>query len=108
MSDYFESFIQLIEQQPELFTEEDREYLRQQEWSKDKDDIENEIMEWAKPKLPIYTALTDLSIRDRLPGDGKAPPKKESEYQPLLQNTIHRCFPKPENQSKSSAKPKAK
>ncbi len=51
--------------------------------------------------------------RPRLPGDGKAPPRKEpprgeSEYQPLLQNTIHRCLPKPENQSESSAKPKAK
>ncbi|MDJ0574976.1 MAG: hypothetical protein QNJ65_07395 [Xenococcaceae cyanobacterium MO_234.B1] len=62
MYDYFESFIQLIEQQPELFTEEDREYLRQQEWSKDKDDIENEIMEWAKPRAAIYTALTNLSL----------------------------------------------
>ena len=108
MSDYFESFIELIDRQPELFTEEDRQDLRQQKWSKDKDEIENEIIEWAKPRASIYQALTDLSIRKRLPGEGKTPPRKESEYQPLLQNTIHRCFPKPENQSKSSTRAKAK
>ena len=108
MSDYFESFIELIEEQPQLFTEEDRQDLCQQRWSNDKDEIEDKIIEWAKPRARIYTALTNLSIKKRLPGDGKTPPRKESEYQPLLQNTIHRCFPKPENQSKSSTKAQAK
>ena len=108
MSDYFESFIELIERQPELFTEEDRQDLRQQKWSKDKDEIENEIIIWAKPRASIYQALTDLSLGKRLPGEGKTPPGDESGYQPLLQNTIHRCFPKPENQSKSSTKAQAK
>ena len=108
MSDYFESFIKLIERQPELFTEEDRQDLRQKKWSSDKDEIEDEIIEWAKPRASIYRALTDLSIRKRLPGEGKTPPRKESEYQPLLENTIHRCLSKSENQSQSSTKAQAK
>ncbi len=108
MSDYFESFIKLIERQPELFTEEDRQDLRQKKWSSDKDEIEDEIIEWAKPRASIYRALTDLSIRKRLPGEGKTPPRKESEYQPLLENTIHRCLSKPDNQSQSSTKAQAK
>ncbi len=108
MSDYFESFIKLIDRQPELFTEEDRQDLRQQKWSKDKDEIENEIVKWAEARESIYPELIKLSIGKRLPGEGKTPPRKESEYQPLLQNTIHRCFPKPENQSKSSTKAQAK
>ena len=108
MSDYFESFIKLIERQPELFTEEDRQDLRQKKWSSDKDEIEDEIIEWAKPRASIYRALTDLSIRKRLPGEGKTPPRKESEYQPLLENTIHRCLSKSDNQSQSSTKAQAK
>ncbi|MDJ0535451.1 MAG: hypothetical protein QNJ70_23690 [Xenococcaceae cyanobacterium MO_207.B15] len=108
MSDYFESFIQLIERQPELFTEEDRQDLCHMRWSNDKDEIENEIIEWAKPRASIYGALTNLSIKKRLHGEGKIPPRKESEYQPLLENTIHRCLSKPDNQSKSSTRAKAK
>ncbi len=108
MSDYFESFIKLIDRQPELFTEEDRQDLHQQKWSSDKDEIEDEIMEWAKTRASIYQALKDLSTQTRLAGDGQTPPRKESEYQPLLQNKIHRCFPKPDNQSKSSTKAQAK
>ncbi len=85
-------------------SQEDRQDLRQQKWSSDKDEIEDEIMEWAKTRASIYQALTDLSTKKRLPGDGKTPPRKESEYQPLLQNTIHRCLSKPDNQSQSSTR----
>ena len=109
MSDYFESFIELIDRQPELFTEEDRQDLRQQKWSQDKDEIENEIMEWAKPRDSIYGTLTDLYIsKNRLPGEGKTLPRKESEYQPLLEDTIHRCLSKPDKQSQSSTRAEAK
>ncbi len=108
MSDYFESFINLIERQPELFTEEDSQDLRQKKWSSDKDEIEDEIMEWAKTRASIYQALKDLSTQTRLAGDGKTPPRKESEYQPLLENTIHRCLSKSDNQSQSSTKAQAK
>lgn len=113
MSDYFESFIELIEGQPELFTEEERQDLCQKKWSSDKDEIEDEIIAWAKPRASIYRALTDLYIsKKRLPGEGKTPPRKESrkesEYQPLLENTILRCLSKPDKQSQSSTRAEAK
>lgn len=106
MVNYFQSFIQLIEERSDLFTEEDRNSLRQQQWSNDRDDMEDEIVTWAKPRTSIYQALTDFANHSsRLPGDGKAaPPVKEEEYPSLLKNAIHRCFSESEDKSNSRAK----
>ena len=118
MSNYFYSFIQLIEERPELFTEEDRDSLKRQQWSDDRDYIDDEIIEWAKHRTSIYQGLMSFSNRNRLPGEGtklpgdgtKTPIRtiNEEECKPLLLNTIHRCLSKSEDKSNSTVVNKSK
>ena len=89
-----EAFISLIEEQPELFTPEDEEDLRQQKWSDNADELGDQIYEWSSARENIYeAALKKLSGRenDRLPGDGKTAPKpKPEDYKSMLLNAIQR------------------
>lgn len=102
--DYFNSFVTLIEEQPELFSTEDYQDLTRQvaTWSDDKDDIENAIVDWTEARQLIRDALDALNVlsvreketsKERLPGNGKsAPVLKEKDYKPMLLNAIHRSF----------------
>lgn len=89
-----EAFISLIEEQPELFTPENREELLQKEWSDDADEFGDQTFEWLSTKENIYeAALKKLSGRDndRLTGDGKTAPKpKPEDYKSMLLNAIQR------------------
>lgn len=89
-----EAFISLIEEQPELFTPEDREDLSKKDWSDDADELGDQIYEWSSVRKNIYNAaLEKLSGRDndRLPGDGTTAPKSQPEdYKPMLLNAIQR------------------
>ncbi|MEM7553355.1 MAG: hypothetical protein AAF378_04515 [Cyanobacteria bacterium P01_A01_bin.84] len=89
-----EAFISLIEEQPELFTSENRKDLAQQQWSDNADELGDQIFEWASARKNIYeAALEKLSGRDndRLPGDGKTAPKpKPEDYKSMLLNAIQR------------------
>lgn len=89
-----EAFIYLMEEQPELFTPEDREDLAKKDWSDDADELGDQIYEWSSPRRNIYSAVLEkLSGRDnaRLPGDGKtAPQPKPEDYKPMLLNAIQR------------------
>ncbi|MEM7553352.1 MAG: DUF1822 family protein [Cyanobacteria bacterium P01_A01_bin.84] len=61
-----EAFIALIEEQPELFTPEDREKLARQQWSEDLDELENQVYGCLSSKEDVYeTALKRLSFRDK-------------------------------------------
>lgn len=89
-----EAFISLIEEQPELFSPEDREDLRQQKWSDNADELGDQIYEWSSARENIYeAALKKLSGRDndRLPGERTtAPEPKPEDYQFMLLNAIQR------------------
>lgn len=98
-----EAFISVINEQPELFSPEDRQDLIEQSatWSDDKEQLGNQIYEWAEARDNIYDAALDrLSSKDndkslpagvRLPGQGtKAPEIKPEDYRPMLLNAIHR------------------
>ncbi len=98
MFDYLESFVTLIEQKPELFTDEDRQDLIQQapNWSDDKDDLKDEIVRCLEERPIINEALKSPSTkaRNRLGGEGqKAPPIEKEDWKPILINCIHRCLP---------------
>lgn len=116
MSNYFESFIQLIEERPELFTEEDRDSLRRQQWSDDRDYIDDEIIKWAKSRPSLYQALTTPDVShissEKIGGDGnKNPPIRkpinEAGYRLWIDNTIDRCFSDSKNQETSTVANKA-
>jgi hypothetical protein len=98
-----EAFISVINEQPELFSTEDREDLAQQKWSDDIDELEDQIFEWSYARENIYdAALKSLSGKEndrnnRLPGNGtKAPEIKPEDYKPMLLNAIHRSFNTPQ------------
>lgn len=98
MFDYLESFVTLMEQQPELFTADDLQDLMQKvpNWSDDKDDLEDAIVKWLEARPRINEALTSpaTKAKKRLGGDAqKAPPIPEEDWKPFLLNTIHRCSP---------------
>lgn len=99
MSEIASDFITVIVNQPELFSDEDREDLAQRTWSNDIDKLEDEIFEWYATRESISTAaMKNLSGKendrsDRLPGSGtKAPKIKPEDYKPMLLNAIHRSF----------------
>jgi hypothetical protein len=98
--DRFNSFVTLIEEQPELFSPKDSQDLQQRvaNWSADKDDLEDAIANWIEARQPIRDALNVLSAKEKerknlLPGNGKsAPTLKEKDYKPMLINAIHRSL----------------
>ncbi|MEM8677593.1 MAG: hypothetical protein AAGF83_27595 [Cyanobacteria bacterium P01_G01_bin.67] len=103
MSEIVNDFIKVIEQQPELFSVDDKEDLRQRTWSDDTDELEDEILDWYETRDSIASAaMKNLSSKDndksfageiRLPGNGtKAPEIKPEDYKPMLLNAIHRSF----------------
>lgn len=94
-----EAFIILIEEQPELFTPQDRKDLEQQavNWSEDEEQLKNEISNWIKPRKHICDSTRKIYQKLpkqeglRLPGDGKSAPKiKPEDYKQTLLNAIHR------------------
>ena len=105
MSEIVSDFINVIENQPELFSDEDREDLAQKTWSDNIDELEDEIFDWYETRESIASAaMKNLSGKendrsgelpdiDRLPGNGtKAPEIKPEDYKPMLLNAIHRSF----------------
>ncbi len=96
MSEIVNDFINAIEQQPELFSIDDKEDLIQRTWSDNIDELEDEILDWYDTRESIASAaMKSLSGQesDRLPGNGtKAPEIKPEDYKPMLLNAIHRSF----------------
>ena len=101
MSTIYDAFINVIEQQPELFSSNDRQDLveKSSTWSNEPEKLDNSIGQWLKARPNIRTvALKSLSGQesdrsDRLPGNGtKAPEIKPEDYKPMLLNAIHRSF----------------
>jgi hypothetical protein len=98
MSAIYDGFINIIEQQPELFSNEDRQDLVEKfsTWSNEPEKLDNNIGQWLKARPSIrIAALKNLSAKenDRLPGNGtKAPEIKPEDYKPMLLNAIHRSF----------------
>lgn len=104
MFDYLESFVTLMEQKPELFTDDDLQDLMQQvpNWSDDKDDLEDAIVIWLEER-PIIEGEIDkrLEARSRFteavkypgtPGNhSKEIQIKPEDWKPFLLNAIHRC-----------------
>lgn len=99
MSEIVSDFINVIVNQLELFSDEDREDLAQKTWSDNVDELEDEIIDWYATRESIASAaMKSLSGKesdrgDRLPGNGtKAPEIKPEDYKPMLLNAIHRSF----------------
>ena len=96
---FHEAFISTVDEQPELFSLEDREDLVQQNWSDEPKEISNQTFQWAYARKNIYDAAIERlsgkenDRRDRLSGNGtKAPEIKPEDYKPMLLNAIHRSF----------------
>jgi hypothetical protein len=95
-----EVFINIINQQPELFSPKDREDLikQAQTWSEDPEAMGDRIYQWTSARKDIYSAaLKNLSGKandhsDRLPGNSTAPKIDPQDYKPMLLNAIHRSF----------------
>jgi hypothetical protein len=98
MSNIYDAFVNVIEQQPELFATEDRQDLAEKSstWSNEPEKLDNKIGQWLRARPNIRTAaLKSLSFKDsdKLPGNGtKAPAIKPEDYKPMLLNAIHRSF----------------
>ncbi|MCC0179851.1 hypothetical protein I4641_23210 [Waterburya agarophytonicola K14] len=105
MSRIYHSLLNIIEQQPEIFSPEDRQDLIEQSstWSDEPKQFVNSANKWLDARPNIYdAALRSLSSKDndksfsgeiRLPGNGtKAPEIKPEDYKPMLLNAIHRSF----------------
>lgn len=105
MSKIYHSFLSVIEQQPEIFSLEDRQDLIEQSatWSSEPKLFVNSASKWLRARPDIRTAaMKNLSSKDndksfffdnRLPGNGtKAPEVKPEDYKPILLNAIHRSF----------------
>lgn len=99
MSEIINDFINVIKQQPELFSVDDKEDLRQRAWSDDTNKLEDEILDWYETRDSIASAaMKNLSgkeydCNDRLPGNGtKAPEIKPEDYKLMLLNAIHSSF----------------
>ena len=96
MSAIYDGFINVIEQQSELFSTEDRQDLVEKSatWSHEPEKLDNNIGQWLRARPNIRTAaLKSLSFKDydKLPGNGtKAPEIKPEDYKPMLLNAIHR------------------
>jgi hypothetical protein len=98
-----EGLIGLVEEQPELFSAEDRADLEQQSATlpDNIDDMARSLVVWSKARPAIHTALKSLSSQTRegkarLPGDGTTAPKiKPEDYKQMLLNMMHRSFSTP-------------
>lgn len=105
-----EGLISAIEQQPELFSKEDREDLVKQSsaWSEDSEELNGNVYQWLQTRPNIYrAALKNLSskksdrqeqlpIKSRLAGDGTNPPPiNTKDHKATLLNAIHRNFDNP-------------
>ena len=101
-----EGFISAIEQQPELFSTEDREELVEQSsaWSEDSEELDGDVYQWLQTRSNIYNAaLKNLSSKEsdrsnhlpvkRTSGDGiSAPQTNSNRHKATLLNAIYRSF----------------
>lgn len=101
-----EGFISAIEQQPELFSTEDRAELVEQSpaWSEDSEELDGDVYQWLQSRPNIYNAALknlsskerDRTIESRLAGNGtSAPPTNPNDHKATLLNAIHRSFGNP-------------
>ena len=102
-----EGFISAIEQQPELFSTEDREELVEQSpaWSEDLEELDGNVYQWLQTRPNIYNAALknlsskesdrskNLPFEEHLAGDGiSAPQINPDDHKATLLNAIHRNF----------------
>ena len=99
-----ESFVVLVEQNPELFNAEDLHDLKQNvpHWSDDKDDLEDEIFEWLKTRPRIKKEIDKLSViasesnKKRYPGSYEDCPKEiplnPENWKSNVINAVHDCL----------------
>lgn len=96
-----EAFISVINEQPELFSPEDKKDLLEQSstWSADLDELGNKIYEWASVRENIYDAILEFLVssedsreRYHLPGNKQTSKIKSENYKQELLDAIHKNF----------------
>lgn len=92
-----QNFIALLENQPDLFSPEERADLLQLEATLPKDVklLSNALATWCKSRPKISKELfPDAQSQTRLPGKGTSVPQpKPEEYNEIVRNAIHSAFP---------------
>ncbi|MEM7590141.1 MAG: DUF1822 family protein [Cyanobacteria bacterium P01_A01_bin.83] len=100
----YEAFISIINEQPELFSPEDKKDLlgKSSTWSKDLDKLGNKIYEWVSVRENIYDAMLDFLVssedareRYHLPGNKQTSKIKSENYKQELLDAIHKNFQSP-------------